>query len=397
MYKRQKPSIVTITGSVGKTSTKDAIYTVLSKTAYIRKSDKSFNSDIGIPLTILGCKNGWNDPVTWLKNLFFGLELIVFKTEYPKCLVLEIGSDHPGDIKRMTSWIKSDIVVITKVSEIPVHVEFFKTPEDVFTEKFTLTQCLKKDGVLVISADDKRLVEGAKQIKQKVLTFGIENQANVFASDIAIDLNNGISFKLNNENNSVIVNIKGVIGNHHIYPVLAAATVGIVKGVKMENISELLAVHAAPRGRMNIIEGINDSVLIDDTYNSSPDALKEALITLSKIQAVGKKIAVLGDMMELGKYSADEHRKAGEYALKVCDILITVGPRAKQMSEGSIHFDSSVDAGEYLKTIVNKGDIVLIKGSQFVRLERATKALLAQPEKAQELLVRQDPNWLAKK
>ena len=101
--------------------------------------------------------------------------------------------------------------------------------------------------------------------------------------------------------------------------------------------------------------------------------------------------------MELGKYSSDEHKKAGELASKSCDILITVGPRAKQMNENAIHFDSSAEAGEYLKTIINNEDIVLLKGSQFMRLERATKAILAEPEKASELLVRQDTTWLAKK
>ncbi len=397
VLKKYNPSIVSITGSVGKTSTKDAVYTVLEKTGYVRKSDKSFNSDIGIPLTILGCQNGWNDPVVWLKNIFEGLELILFKSKYPECLVLEVGSDHPGDILRMTSWFKSDVVVITKVSEIPVHVEFFKSPEDVFVEKFTLTKSLKKDGVLVISADDKRLMEGAKQLKQKVLTFGIDNPATISASDIQLDITNGISFKLNYEGNAVPVVIKKVIGNQQIYPVIAAATVGIAKNIPISNIVESFSNHVPPRGRMNIIAGMNGCTIIDDTYNSSPDALQEALSALSKIQTVGKKIAVLGDMMELGKFSAEEHKKAGELAVKASNILITVGPRAKQMSESAVHFDSSADAGEYLKGIVGQGDVVLIKGSQFVRLERATKAILLEPEKAEELLVRQDPNWLAKK
>ncbi len=397
VLKKYNPSIITVTGSVGKTSTKDAIYTVLAKTDHIRKSDKSFNSEIGIPLTILGCKNGWNDPLVWLKNVLYGIELIFFKSEYPKCLVLEVGSDHPGDIRKMTSWLKSDIAVITKVSEIPAHVEFFKSPEDVFVEKFSLVKSLKETGTLIISADDKRLIEGAKQVKQKVLTFGINNSANFYASEIESSVKNGISFKLNYENNLYPVNINGIMGNHYVYPLLASIAVGVVKNISIDKIVNSFSNHIFPRGRMNIISGINNSTIIDDTYNSSPDALREALITLSSSITNGKKIAVLGDMMELGKYSSDEHKKAGELASKSCDILITVGPRAKQMNENAIHFDSSAEAGEYLKTIINNEDIVLLKGSQFMRLERATKAILAEPEKASELLVRQDTTWLAKK
>ena len=148
---------------------------------------------------------------------------------------------------------------------------------------------------------------------------------------------------------------------------------------------------------MNILAGINGSTIIDDSYNSSPDALSEALNTLNSIQALGRKIAVLGDMMELGKFSADEHKKAGLQAMQSSNLLITVGPRAKLMSDKAFHFDSADEAGEYVSGIVEKGDIVLVKGSQSVRMERVVKVLLLSQDKASELLVRQEPEWLAKK
>lgn len=398
ILKKYKPSIIAVTGSVGKTSTKDAIYTVLASTCHIRKSDKSFNSEIGIPLTIIGCQNAWNDPFHWLKNIFIGLEILMFRSDYPECLILEIGADHPGDIQKVGKWLKPDIAVITKVSEIPVHVEFFPSPEAVLVEKFYLAKSLKSEGVLVLSADDARLIEAGKEIKQKILTFGIHNKATITASDITMDIQKGISFKLNYEGNSIPVSIAGVLGNQHIYPIIASTTVGIARGVSISKIIDSLHSHIVPRGRMNIIPGINGSHIIDDTYNSSPDAVSEALLALSTIQVTGKKISVLGDMMELGKFSADEHKKAGDQTLKSCDTFITVGPRAKFMGEGkAVHFDSAYEAGEYLKNIVGVGDVVLIKGSQSMRLERVTKALLAEPEKASELLVRQEEEWLAKK
>ena len=129
ILKKYKPFIISVTGSVGKTSTKDAIFSALSDNVHVRKSDKSFNSEIGVPLTILGCQNGWTDPLAWAMNILHGFELIIFKSDYPKFLVLEIGADHPGDIESISKWLVSDIVVITKIGEVPVHVEFFSSPE----------------------------------------------------------------------------------------------------------------------------------------------------------------------------------------------------------------------------------------------------------------------------
>ncbi len=146
---------------------------------------------------------------------------------------------------------------------------------------------------------------------------------------------------------------------------------------------------------MNIIQGIKESIIIDDTYNSSPDALREALNALAKVETTGRKIAILGDMMELGKFSIEEHKKAGDLARAAASIVVTVGQRSKRMGEGIVSFDTSDQAAEYVRGLVGKGDVILVKGSQSTRMERVSKVLLASPEKAQELLVRQDPEWLA--
>ncbi len=406
ILKKYHPMIIAVTGSVGKTSTKDAIYTVMSATSlHVRKSEKSFNSEIGVPLTIIGCKNAWNNPILWLKNIFFGLEVIMFKTEYPNCLILEVGADHPGDIKRITKWMKPDIAVMTKISDIPVHVEFFHSPEEVFKEKSYLAKALKKDGTLIFSNDDEKLKALSKEINKKTLTFGLDNSSTVSLSndnilyeekdDIRVPV--GMSFKLNYDGNSLPINIKGVLGLTQIYPLLISATVGIANKVILTDIVNALDKHIAPRGRMNLLEGIKDSIIIDDTYNSSPDALKEALNTLKRVECAGKKIAVLGDMMELGKFSVEEHKKAGIMAREIVSTLITVGQRAKSMGANNLSFDSNSSAIEYLRGIVSKGDIVLIKGSQSMRMEKIVKELLREPYRAGELLVRQDNEWLAKK
>ena len=402
ILKKYKPFVISITGTVGKTSTKDAIFTALSTSDYVRRSDKSFNSEIGIPLTIIGCDNGWSDPIAWLSNIFQGLELIVFKSDYPKTLVLEVGADHPHDIESVSKWLQSDIVVMNKVGDIPVHVEFFASAEEVLKEKSFLIKTLKPNGTLVLFSDDKKVSNLAQGVKQTVMTFGINEMATVTASNISAFYNDdktpeGMSFRINNKGNSIPMKINGTLGSQQIYPIIAAITVGIAKGIAIPKLIDAFEKHSAPKGRMNILKGMNDSTIIDDTYNASPDALREGLTALASLQVSGKRIAVIGDMMELGNFSAEEHRKAGIQAIQSSDVLVTVGPRAKVMSDKAIAFNNSTDAGEYLKTIISQGDVVYVKGSQSMRMERAVKMILNDPSLAPKLLVRQDKEWLEKK
>lgn len=402
ILKKYKPSVIAVTGNVGKTSTKDVIYSVLSSTEYVRKSEKSFNSEIGLPLTILGCQNGWNDPFIWISNIFHGLELILFNSDYPKCLVLEVGADHPGDIQAISKWLVTDIAIITKVGDVPVHVEAFSSPEEVLKEKSYLINSLKKDGTLILLADDKRVSNLTKGDSHKLMTFGIQNMATVTASNIEVAYDNesnpvGMSFRINYQGNSIPMKIFGILGVQQIYPVLAGITVGISRNIPISKIMDSFEYHVPPKGRMNIIKGINGSIIIDDSYNSSPDALREGLSTLASLQVSGKRIAVLGDMLELGSFTTEEHRKAGVQAMQSSDILVTVGHRSKAMSDKAMNFNNSVEAGEYVKGIVESGDVVFVKGSQSMRMEKVTKALLAEPDKASELLVRQEEEWLNKK
>ncbi len=406
VLKKYHPTIIAVTGSVGKTSTKDAIYTVLSsQVKHVRKSEKSFNSEIGVPLTVLGVDNAWSDPLLWIQNIFHGLELILWKAEYPEMLIVEVGADHPGDIRRTASWLKPHIAVVTKVSEVPVHVEFFPSREALLEEKSQLPKCARKDGILVLSEDDEDVRKMGEGVPQKVFSFGQKFSAKVTASGEKIEYENGrpagMSFTVKYEGESASVFVHGILGVQQVFPVLAAITVGIASGMTLEKAVKALEKHVAPRGRMNVLRGINDTILIDDSYNSSPDALREALLVLGKVENTGKKIAVLGDMMELGKYSIDEHKKAGELARKMATVIVTVGQRTKVMAEGVssgiISFNTSNEAADYVRRIVEKGDVVLVKGSQSARMERVSKALLAEPEKAKDLLVRQEPEWLAKK
>lgn len=401
ILKKYVPTIIAVTGSVGKTSTKDAIYTVLASTSsHVRKSEKSFNSELGVPLTILGVDNGWSDPLHWIQNIFHGVELIFWKHSYPDILVLEVGADHPGDIKRIASWLRPHIAVVTKVSAVPVHVEFFPSREALLAEKAELPKTVRKDGTLILSEDDDDVKNMGVGVSQKIITFGQRYSAKVTAAQETIVYEDGravgMSCNLAYEGASIPIFVRGGLGIQNIYPLLAAAAVGVARGMALTQIAEALGKHIPSRGRMNVLEGIHECTIIDDTYNSSPDALREALLVLGKIETTGKKIAVLGDMMELGKYSIDEHKKAGELARQMASVIVTVGQRMKAI-EGVVSFTTSIEAADYVRGIVGKGDVILVKGSQSMRMEKVSKALLAEPEKAAELLVRQEPEWLAKR
>lgn len=413
---KYRPFIVAVTGSVGKTSTKDAIFCVLkAKGGYVRKSEKSLNSEIGLPLTIIGVPNAWHSMSGWLHNVREGLKLVLMRKEYPDILVLEVGADHPGDIQRVAKWLHPDIVVLTKISRTPVHVEFFHSPEQVFEEKASLAWGTKKGGTLVSFADDEKIAGLAHELRQEgieIISYGMNESAAVrgYSSDTMYEGEDrkpvGISFMLKMDGVENKISLSGILGNAYMYPLLAAAGVGKAIRIDNDKIAQALMEYDPPKGRMNILEGLNGSTLIDDTYNSSPDAVLSALEALDKVACSGSKIAILGDMMELGKYSAEEHRKVVKQAKDIASQVILVGPRFRSAAESvsndvtrSVVFmaKDAVEAGEHAKSVIKSGDVVLIKGSQAVRMERTAASLLNDPSRAGELLVRQEKEWLLKK
>jgi len=410
ILKKYRPKIIAVTGSVGKTSTKDAIFSVMSQFFHVRKSEKSFNSDIGIPLTIMGCPNAWYDPILWLKNIIAGFSALLFHVYYPEWLVLEVGADRPNDIKNVTKWLKPDVVVLTAFAKVPVHIEFFKNRDAVIREKKYLADALKHDGTLVVNGDDDDVMKIKDGSKNTSIVYGKSGMADLVASDEQIYYENGkpagMTFKVKYENNIVPIVIKGSLGMQNIYASLAALAVGLSQQVNLVKAGEALLEHETPKGRMRIIPGARDSVIIDDTYNSSPVAAASALSTLKDIKTKGKKIAILGDMMELGKHSIEEHYETGKLAAASCDVLATVGIRSRKMAEGALdagfddahimQFDDWAEAIQSAQEFAQKGNVILVKGSQSMRMEKIVEALMAEPEKAGELLVRQDGEWKKK-
>ena len=413
VLRKYKPVIVAVTGSVGKTSTKDAIYAVLAKSARVRKSEKSFNSEIGLPLTILGVPNAWNNPFRWLQNIIDGVFILVFNAQYPEWLVLEVGADRPGDITSLSKWLPVDIAVITLLPEMPVHVEFFDSPEAVIEEKAAIIDAIVPGGVLALFADDPRTLGLQHRLPApdaRIITFGFAEGADVRGEHVKLLQEKGkdnwpigMTATITSDGVSVPLEIAGAAGAHAFLPALAAAAVGAALHKPLGDIAGALESYDPPPGRMRLIRGVKDTLIIDDTYNASPEATVAALTTLGMITTKGREMAVLADMMELGRHSTEEHRKIGEYAAKHADMLVTVGFRARDiaataldngMPESNIlQFENSGKAGAELQNLIKEGDCVLVKGSQSMRMERVVEEIMAEPDRAGELLVRQDAEW----
>ena len=412
IVRKYRPKIIAVTGSVGKTGTKDAVAKVLSHAQFVRSSRKSYNSELGVPLTILGEESGWGSVPRWLRVFWEGLGLILLKTHYPKVLVLEVGADRPGDIARISRWLKPDRVVVTELPEVPVHVEFFESPERLYEEKGYLVRALKSGGLAVVNADSERAMALAQERSDvRVVSYGFGSEAMVRGSSPrttysrrrGVSFPTGISLRVDCGSVNVPVKITGALGIGTAYAALAAVALGLEEGIDSASIVESLGEYEAPPGRLKLIPGKKSTLILDDSYNASPIAMENALGVLRGLKTTGRKIAILGDMTELGKYTKPEHEKVGTTAAEFLDDLYVVGQRGTFIGEAaaragmkihSVHFTaSSEEAGEEAVKGLGPGDVILVKGSQVIRMERAVEALMAEPERAHELLVRQEFEW----
>lgn len=415
IIKKYKPDIVGITGSIGKTSAKEAITAVLSSKFDVRSNFKNYNNEIGLPLTIIGIeKSPGKDFFGWLKIFYKAFALRFSRDpQYPDVLVLEMGADKPGDIEYLLEIAPCKVGVLTFIGN--AHIEFFKTIKKIAQEKRLIITNLKEDGFAVLNFDNEMVMQNAKT-KAETITYGFKDGADLQATDVHVinddktDWPVGLNFKISFHGNIVPVFLPGFIAEQFIPAALAGLAVGHIFGINLVESALALQKVKPLAGHMRIIPGIKQTLLIDDTYNSSPDAVKSALNALAKVvpQEEGKRIVVLGDMLELGADTEIAHREIGfRVAEKEFDFLITVGQASKKftavaareagMDENKVVvFDDSASAGKFLQDKMEKGDVILVKGSQGARMEKIVKEVMADPEKAGELLVRQEEYWIRK-
>ncbi len=401
---KHKPFIIGVTGNLGKTSTKDAIYAVMKQHFYTRRSEKSMNSEFGVPLTVLGEKSGWNNPLQWLVIIVRGF-FVIWQKSYPTHLVLEIGADRPGDIKTIASWVKPNITVVTQFGQVPVHIEFFPDRDAVITEKGYLVEALNDNGLFIYNADDNDAKKLLEKTKARKVSFGIHEVADARATNVKL-----YGHPIEGTESDVMIDTKNhhivlpeVAGKSSVYCALPALLIAKELNISLEIASASLRDADKPKGRMRLLKGMNGSIIIDDTYNASPKATEHGLKTLSEMDVKGRKIAVLGDMLELGSHTRDEHYKIGMEASKSCHKLYTVGIRARVMAEGALdgkmsdenimQCDTSIDAGKELVQVLGPNDVVYMKGSQGIRMERAVKMILAETHNPAQVLVRQEKEW----
>lgn len=407
-----KPTIVAVTGSVGKTSTRNAIAIALGAKYRVRTPYKNYNNEIGLPLAVLGetspGKNAWE----WLK-LFVRAQRTADMPEY---LVLEYGVDKPGDMTELVKIARPDMAVITAIS--PVHVSNYPSFEALIDEKARLGEVVESDGLVILNGDDVRVIEMRSRFAAPVATYSLSH-GDAYATDIRMEYPRETSFDvgevfvvtratLHVGNQSSELVLQNCVTTSLVSAALAALAVATHLGVPLSEAMAALSKNLLPvNGRLRPLAGIKGSLLLDDSYNAAPASVMAALEALEQFtpgEERDRRIAVLGDMAQLGSMSELEHRGVGGRVAEIADLFIAVGPQMKLaadsaeaagLSRDKIEwFKDSVEAGRYLDRVVEPGDIVLIKGSQSMRMEKTVKDLMAEPARAAELLVRQEEKWL---
>ncbi len=413
IVKKYSPIVIGITGSIGKTSAKEAVALVLAAKFRVRTPYKNYNNEIGVPLTIIGAKSPGKNLLGWLRVFGRAWQLLFVHDEnYPEVLILEMGIDRPGDMSYLMSIVKPNIGIITAVSY--AHLEYFGSVHNIRKEKQVLAENILPGGAAILNFDSRLVRDMVPELRSKIISYGMEGALDLKAQDINYNLDKGeyeltgINFKLNYRGSIVPVMIKNAISPSAIYASLAAAAAGIYLNLNLVEIAQRLSDFSLPPGRMNVLAGINHSFIIDDTYNSSPESCLSALSVLERIKVAdsSKKYAVLGDMLEIGDYSEEGHKEVGAKVVSAgVDYLIVVGEKAKGIAEAALvngfkesnisYFIESLEAGDFLAKKLVPGDVVLAKGSQGLRIEKAVKQIIAEKDKAEELLVRQSDEWEA--
>lgn len=411
LIQKHQPMIIGVTGSVGKTSTRDAIAALLATTFDVAKNFENYNNEFGLPLTILQKKSPGRSVMGWLDVLFYRPQLV------PNLFVLEYGVDRPGNIKMLCAIAKPRMAFLTGLS--PVHAENFSSFNALIDEKIQLLESVAKEGIVFLNADDPLVMEQRSRVAARVVTYGFFDAADVRALHVSVKTREDFSFEPGEhfcethvevqlpEHDGFEFTLTNTLGRATIRAVLAGIAVAKQLGVPNDHIIKQISEIPKQPGRMNPIAGIKGSLIIDSSYNAAPASMQEALDVLRFFSPrdEARRIAVLGNMAELGSYAEQEHRAIGKRAAEISvDLLVTVGELARDIARGAMdagfdeahmqHFHTSLEAGRYLDAQVKKGDIVLVKGSQSMRMEKAVKDIMAEPLRAKELLVRQYGNWL---
>jgi UDP-N-acetylmuramoyl-tripeptide--D-alanyl-D-alanine ligase len=389
-----RPLVVGISGSVGKTSAKDAVSCVLCACARVMSSPGNQNDELGVPLSIIGATPSGRNPFGWLATLRRARRIAGSSNGlYPDCLVLEFGSCHVGDVEYLMRLSAPSVGVLTAIEA--THLAFYDSLAEIELEEGKVVTMLPTNGTGVVNLDNPGAAAAAARASCRIVTYGFGVGADVHClgavSSVDWDRRTActhLDVQVGNER--AVLRIDGTIGTHSCYAPLAALGVAQALGVAFDEAVAALRAYVPPAGRMRCRPGPNGSLVVDDTYNSSPAAATRALDALAEIaskEQSARAVAVLGPMAELGQASRREHETLGRHAAHVdLDRLITVGDETRKTARAAR--DAGMPAGQILelagceealhavKEYVQPGNVVLVKGSQSSRLERLAAALV---------------------
>ena len=347
--KKLPVKVIGITGSVGKTTTKEVVAEVLSRRYRTLKNPGNLNNEIGLPLTLL--------------RLTAGHERAV----------LEMGFYVPGEIAFLCELAEPVIGVITNVGT--VHAERAGSQEAIARGKSELVTALPENGVAVLNYDDPRVRAMETMTQANVFFYGLDPEADLWADEVTGLGLDGIRFRLHYRNETIYLKVP-MIGRHSVHIALRAAAIGLIEGLTWQEIVEGLR-FGHTQLRLVAVRTDSGALVLDDTYNASPESTLAALNLLEELE--GRKIAVLGDMLELGPYEVQGHQMAGVRAAEVADILITVGPRSRTTAEAArknrpslpiTELETSEEVTEHLRDQLQANDVVLVKGSRGMNMDQ---------------------------
>ena len=352
--------VVGVTGSIGKTTTKEMIGSVLSRQFRTLKSEGNYNNEIGLPLTLLRL------------------------TPQHERVVVEMGMYALGEITRLAQIAQPVIGVVTNVG--PTHLERLGTLERIAQAKRELVEALPPEGIAILNGDDERVMAMASHTRARVLCYGLRTECEVWADGIISQGLGGVHFRLHHRGEVLHVETP-LLGRHSVHTALAAAAVGLVEGESWEDI--VAGLEQIPvQLRLVALPGPDSSTILDDTYNASPASTIAALNVLGELP--GRRIAVLGDMLELGDFEEEGHRKVGREALEVVDMLVTVGRLGRitgrealawGMGEAQVlMLEDNQAAIAHLRKLIKRDDVILVKGSRGMAMEEIVNALAKSPE-----------------
>lgn len=344
--------VVGITGSVGKTTAKEMVAQALSATFRVMKTAGNQNSQVGVPITVCGLRKDHT------------------------AAVVEMGVSMPGEMSRIAAVVKPTCAVMTNIGVS--HIEFMKTRENILREKAHIADYLPVGGALFVNGDDDLLPTLKETLGNKVVTFGLGPGCDWRAYGLN-EADKGTFFTCQSPTGEKTELFVPAAGEHNVRNALAAMAVARYLGVPADDAVRAISAYKAPAMRQQVVEA-NGLLIIDDSYNASPDSMRSAIDVLQSRKVKGRKAAVLADMLELGDFAQQGHHEVGEYAKdKGVDLLVGIGSLSKEIvagyGEDGVWFETNQQAIAYLKETLQEGDAVLVKGSRGMQTDQIVAAL----------------------